>query len=239
MRTILLSLWLLLASASAFANPALHGTWSAVVNGQPMVVNFVAGGAGTVDGQPMNWQTMGALLFIEQDGEVGTYQFQVQKQQLSVSGGIFGDTVVFARGMAAAKSAKRVLGGSRGAESAIAAGGGQELVGKWCRGGAFSANSGGGSSSMTCFELRGDGSYSYQHEGSVSAYSSGMYGGSASQSSDAGRWSVSGNRLTARSQDGQVNTYTLEKRNNPKNPRDPMLCLDGDCYTTYFQRAPW
>ncbi len=234
MRTFLLSLWLLLASAPALANPALHGTWSAVVNGQPMVVSFAAGGGGTVDGQPMRWQTMGPVLFIEQDGDVATYQFQVQKQQLSVSGGIFSGTVTFARGTAAAKSAKGAPGGP-----AAASGGGQELIGKWCKGGAFGASSGGGSSSMTCFELRGDGSYSYQHEGSISAYSSGMYGGSASQSSDAGRWSVSGNRFTARSQGGQVNTYTLEKRNHPKNPRDPMLCLDGDCYTTYFQRAPW
>ena len=125
MRTFLLSLWLLLASAPALANPALHGTWSAVVNGQPMVVSFAAGGGGTVDGQPMRWQTMGPVLFIEQDGDVATYQFQVQKQQLSVSGGIFSGTVTFARGTAAAKSAKGAPGGP-----AAASGGGQELIGK-------------------------------------------------------------------------------------------------------------
>lgn len=112
-------------------------------------------------------------------------------------------------------------------------------MGKWCKGGAFSANAGGGSSSMTCFELRGDGRYTYQHEGSMSANAPGMWGGTSSQSADAGQWSVNANRLTARSQSGQVNTYTVEKRNHPKNHRDPMLCLDGECYTTYYQRAPW
>lgn len=241
MRPLVLWLCLLCAAAPACANPALQGTWSAVVNGQPMVVSFADGGGGAVDGKAMRWQTMGPLLFIEQDGEVGTYQFQLQGKQLNVSGGSLGGVAVFTRGKAAAKGAAApgtTQGAARGTGQATAAGG-AELVGKWCKGGAFSASSGGGSSSMTCFELRGDGSYAYQHEGSISAYSSGMYGGSASQSADAGRWSVSGNRLTARSQSGQVNTYTLEKRNHPKNKRDPMLCLDGDCYTTYWQRAPW
>jgi hypothetical protein len=240
MRILLMAFWLLLASVPAFANPALHGTWSAVANGQPMIVNFSANGTGTVDGQAMRWQTLGPMLFIEQDGDTGTYTYQLEGQKLNVSGGDFTGTVVFSRGTAAAKAAKAGRGGQRAAGQAGFEGGGsggQELVGKWCKGGSFSANSGGGLSSMTCFELRADGSYSYQHEGSVSAYSSGMYGGSNSQSSDAGRWSVSGNRLTARSQSGEVNTYTLEKR-NARN-RDAMLCLDGECYTTYWQRPSW
>jgi hypothetical protein len=98
----------------------------------------------------------------------------------------------------------------------------------------FTANVG-GSSRSACFELRADGTYLYQHAGS----SSGAYGSTASQSSGAGRWRVSGNQLTAQSQRGNVNTYTLEKRNHPKNKRDPMICLDGECYVTFHNKPPW
>lgn len=233
MRVFMFSL-LMATSISALANPALKGTWSAVVNGQPMVVSFAEGGRGTVDGKPMQWQTLGPMLFIEQDGEVGSYSFELQGKQLSVSGGELGGTVLFSRGKAAAMKAAPGLArnGSQGS-------GGAELVGKWCKGGSFSANAGGGSSSTTCFELRADGSYIYQHEGSVSAYAPGMYGGTSSESSDAGRWRLNGNQLIATSQSGEVNSYSLEKRNNPRNPRDPMLCLDGECYTTYWQRPAW
>lgn len=238
MRHFFLAVYLCFISVLSYANPALQGTWSAVANGQPIVVNFSANGAGTLNGQAMQWQAMGPLLFVEQEGEVTSYQFQVQKQQLNISGGSFNGTVVFMRGTAAAKAAKASGGGQRG-QGARAGAGGQELVGKWCKGGSFSANSGGGSSSSTCFELRADGTYVYSHEGSVSASSSGMWGGSSSQSSDSGQWSVSGNRITARSQSGEVNTYNLEKRNNPRNARDPMICLDGECYTSYWQKAAW
>jgi hypothetical protein len=96
------------------------------------------------------------------------------------------------------------------------------------------ANSG-GSSRMTCFELKADGTYTYEHESSMSAST----GAAASQSSDAGRWRVSGNQLTAQSRSGRVTTYTLEKRNHPKNQRDPMICLDGSCYVTYYNRPAW
>lgn len=232
MKALILFFGLLLSAAQALANPALHGTWSAVVDGQPMVVKFAEGGRGLVDGNPMRWQTMGNILLIEQDGDVGSYSYRLQGKQLTVSGGELGGTVVFSAGQAAAAKSKPVP--ANGSSSS-----GRELVGKWCKGGAFSANAGGGSSSMTCFELRANGTYTYEHEGSMSAYSPGMWGGTTSQSSDAGRWQVSGNRLTAHSQSGSVNTYTIEKRNNPKNRRDPMICLDGDCYTSYWQKQPW
>ena len=88
---------------------------------------------------------------------------------------------------------------------------------------------------MSCFELRPDGTYTYQSQSSMSATT----GGSASQSGDSGRWSVAGNRITAHSRSGQTTTYTLDKRNHPKNRRDPMICLDGDCYATAYNRPPW
>ncbi|MFZ5722562.1 MAG: hypothetical protein ACOY33_02760 [Pseudomonadota bacterium] len=226
-------IFLLLCSVAAVAGVALQGSWSGTADGEPLTVSFGANGAGTVNGAPMRWQLTGALLFVEQDGAVATYQVQQQGDRLLVSGGDFAAPVTLQRGTAAkpvAKAGKPAAGGG----SAKAG----ELVGKWCKGGSFSANAGGGSSSMTCFELKADGSYTYAHEGSMSAYAPGMWGGTSSQSNDAGRWSVSGGRLTATSNGGQTSSYALEKRNHPKN-RDPMICLDGDCYTTYWQKAPW
>lgn len=234
MRTLSIAAAIAVAAfaAPASANPALHGTWSATVDGQPLVVTFEANGTGKVNDAPMRWQALGKLLFVQQQGgqPVG-YSFEAKGDKLSVAGGDLNATVTLSRGTAAAKVSKP--GPSATASS------GQELVGKWCKMTTFSANAGGGSQRSTCFELRADGTYAYHHEGSMSAYSPGIYGGSASQSSDAGRWKVSGNKLTAHSQRGSVNTYTIEKRNHPKNKRDPMLCLDGECYVTFYNRAPW
>ena len=143
--------------------------------------------------------------------------------------------VALSRGTAAADAARAKLAAAKAAAPAKAGAqvstSGQELVGEWCKMTNFSANSG-GSQRSTCFELRADGTYTYQHSGS----SSGAYGGTASQSSDAGRWKVSGNQLTAQSRRGTVNTYTLEKRNHPKNKRDPMICLNGECYVTFSHK---
>lgn len=243
---LLLLLCLLLAGPVSAA-PALQGTWSAVVDGNPLTVVFGAGGGGAVDGQPMHWQVMGQMLFVEVQGEVATYQFETTGDALAVSGGDFAGVVTFTRGAAGARKASSAAPATGSASQTAArqadarqtgAGSGPELVGKWCKGGSFSANAGGGSSSMTCFELKADGSYSYEHEGSISAYAPGMWGGTASSSADSGHWRLDGKHLVAQSRGGSTTRYLLEKRNHPRN-RDPMLCLDGDCYTTYWQKRPW
>lgn len=234
---------MLLLAGAVVAGPALNGTWSAMVDGEPLTVNFAGGNAGTVNGAAMQWQLLGNVLLVEQQGEVATYQVQQQGDRLIVSGGDFAAPVTLTRGTAAvtaaATAAAKAKTATAGSGNAAAGGTGRELVGKWCKGGSFAANSGGGSSSMTCIELKADGSYTYAHEGSMSAYAPGMYGGTSSQSSDAGRWSFNGGKLTAKSNSGKVSSYALEKRNHPKNVRDPMICLDGDCYTTAWQKAAW
>lgn len=63
-------------------------------------------------------------------------------------------------------------------------------------------------------------------------------GGTNQQSQDAGTWSVNGQYIIAQSDNGQRYQYQLELKNHPKN-RDPMICLDGECYVSYFQKAPW
>lgn len=231
---VALAAWLSLAVSAHAAD--LTGDWHGVNEGAPVALTLKADGRGTLDGAPLNWQLMGNLLFVEQQGEVTGYQVQLRGNTLQVAGGGLAGVLVLNRGKAPASAAGRK---PAAAPSGGASGGGADIVGKWCKGGAFSAVSGGGSSSMTCIELKADGTWTHDYEGSMSAYGDGAWAGTASQSSDAGRWSLNGNTLTATSQNGQVSRYALTRRNNPKNPRDPMICLDGDCYTTAWQRAPW
>jgi hypothetical protein len=227
-KTILLFV-VLAFSLHAHASPALHGTWSAAVDGQPLVVVFEGNGGGKVNATPMRWQTLGRLLVMQQQGEQPvTYSFEAKDGKLSIGGGDLSGVVVFSRGTAAAEAAAK-----KKAPKA-AAGGAEALVGKWCKVSTYTANTG-GSSRSTCFEFKADGSYTYQHEGSMSAPAGSM----ASQSADAGRWKVSGSQLVAQSQRGTSNTYALEKRNHPKNKRDPMICLDGECYVTFYNKPPW
>ena len=238
MRFVTVILLCLVFAAPAAANPAIHGTWSAAVDGQPLTVVFEPNGTGSVNGKPMQWQTMMRLLFIQQQGaDTVSYSFDARGDRLSVSGGDLNGVVTLTRGTAAAEAAAKSARAPQA--SSQASGNSQDLVGKWCKGSSFTANTGGGSSRMTCIELRPDGTYTYQSEGSMSANAPGMWGGTSSQSGDAGRWTVAGNRITAQSRNGQTTSYTLERRNNPRNKRDPMICLDGDCYTTFYNRPAW
>src|SRR5687767_5037617 len=156
MRAFILLLTLLFA-LQAHASPALHGTWSVAVDGQPFVVTFDPSGAGKVNATPMKWQAMGKLLFVQQQGgQVITYSWEVKGDKLSVAGGDLNGVVSLSRGTAAADAVKSTS--KSAAKTSTASSGGQELVGKWCKMTSFSANSG-GSSRSTCFELRADGSY--------------------------------------------------------------------------------
>lgn len=223
-----------LIASSAVANPALAGHWHGEMEGQTVRIQLDANGTGTSDGIPIRYQTMGRLLLVERQGQVITYGWELKNNQLHVGGGDLPGILVLKRGQAPASSA------NDGANNAAAGSGGvaRELVGKWCEVKNFSANAGGGSASSSCFELRADGSYVYASERSMSAYAPGMYGGTSSSSNDAGRWTATASSITARSQRGTTTTYRLEKRNHPRNG-DPMLCLDGDCYVTYYQKRPW
>jgi len=229
-------------SLHAHASPALHGTWSAAVDGQPLVVVFEGNGSGKVNGKPMQWQTLGPLLFVQVQGEQPvSYSFEVKGGKLNVAGSDLAGVVALSKGTAAAAAVSKapatgVVSKAPGVVPAKAGtpSNGMELVGKWCKLSTLTTSSG-GSSRSTCFELKADGSYTYQHEGSMSAQAGSM----ASQSFDAGRWKVSGSQLVAQSQRGTVSTYALEKRNHPKNRRDPMICLDGECYVTFYNKPPW
>src|SRR3954466_3809999 len=88
MRTLVTFALALFFTASAFAaaNPALVGTWSAAdVQGQPLLVEFAAGGTGKANGQPIKWSTLGGALFVQQqNGQTATYGFKVEGDKLLV-----------------------------------------------------------------------------------------------------------------------------------------------------------
>lgn len=222
-------------AVAAAANPALTGSWNGTLQGNPISVTFDGKGSGQVDGRRIRYQVAGSVLAVEDQGETSLYQFQIQGNQLQVAGGQLPGVLTLTRGQPGAARTAPPSGASPGA---VAAGPRQELVGKWCKASSFTANAGGGSQSSTCFELRPNGTYVYGSERSASATGGGMWGGTTSSSGDAGRWSASEGSITAQSNTGRTSTYRLEKRNHPKN-RDPMLCLDGECYITYFQKPPW
>lgn len=234
MKTLCTFLLLLLTATPTLAS-VLAGTWTGELQGQPLVLTLGSNGQGTLAGNAIRYQVDGNVLLIEEDGELSAYQFRLQGNRLTVSGGDLASSLVLVRGQSTAPAAGHA--GSAGAGNGI----GQlrnELVGKWCQASTFLANAGGGSSRSACFELKADGSYVYSSESSMDAYGGGMWGGTSSGSSDAGRWSATGSSLTAQSRTGRTSTYRMEKRNHPKN-RDPMICLDGECYVTYWQKAPW
>lgn len=212
-------------SGLALGNSTLVGHWHGQLNGAPVAVHFRADGQGTYNGGPMQYQIMGRQLIVAIDGGVNAYSYQVKGATLTVAGGDLAAPLYLKRGAAPAGAAAR--GGSP-----------RDLTGKWCYVKSFSANAGGGSQTNECFVLYANGTYDYASERSMSAYAPGVWGGTASQGSDSGRWSATHQSLTARSRNGQTTTYRLARRNHPRN-RDPMLCLDERCYVTYYQRRPW
>ena len=231
MKTILAFVLALICGAT-FANSALHGTWSAAeVDGKPLLVEFAAGGTGKANGQPIRWSALGGALFVQQNGQTASYGFKVEGEKLLVYPQGQAQPVTLTKGSGAYDAAMKQ---QPKPSASAASGSGQELVGKWCDVGAMSTG-GGSSSRMACIELRADGSYTYNAESSRSVSA----GSTASQSSDAGRWSYKGGQLIAQSRSGQTRTYSLEKRNHPKNKRDPMICLNGSCYVTYYNKPAW
>lgn len=228
----LLACALACAASGALANPALTGSWHGTIDGTAIALTLDGRGGGQVDGRPIRYQVQGSALFIEDRGQLAIYQFELRGNQLLVAGGQLPGVLSMARGRAPARPAGSTAGVAAASNTTEA------LLGKWCKVTSFSANAGGGSQSSACFELRGNGTYVYGAESSMSAQAPGMWGGTSSSSGDAGRWSATANSLTASSSNGQVTTYRLEKRNHPRN-RDPMLCLDGTCYVTYFRKNPW
>ena len=218
------------------AAAGILGQWRGTLDGEAIALELRADGSGALDGTTIRWQQFGNQLLVEMEGEVLAYTVQQSGDTLTVSGGDLEGSLTMSRGGKAAIAKSGVP--TPTPPAANREGMDPSMVGQWCYVSSFSANAGGGSQTSRCFELRADGRYAFQSENSMSAYAPGAWGGTTSSAADSGRWSVSGGSIVAQSDSGQVQRYALEKRNHPRN-RDPMLCLDGDCYVTQFQKAPW
>lgn len=216
-------------------NP-LVGSWQS--NDQALDIR--ADGTIVLNGKPFTYAVGGQTLFVQgSDGTAVSYPFELRDNQLIVT--VSNQQVIYTRQNPPNSAPLPSTGWGTPAPTAAAAPPPPsapgavvpELVGKWC----YVSNvyaSDGGRASSTCFALNPDGTYQYHSETS----SSGQYGGTASQSDDAGRWTASGNTLTSTSNTGKVSTYTFDKRNHPKN-NDPMLVINGASFVTYFQKPPW
>jgi hypothetical protein len=192
------------------------------------------------------WQSSEATVQINDDGTLNlngaTYRYAVKGDNITLANNegaltfpfkLSGDTLqVLVDGRLV--TYKRLTGSASAEDMGSAsATNPRELFGKWC----YMSNvnsSGGGRMSNSCFTLYENGTYEYYSETS----SSGPVASSASQESDSGKWSVSGNTLTALSRARGTLTFSLQKRNHPKTG-DPMILLDGDAFVTYSPRSPW
>jgi hypothetical protein len=204
--------------AGAIATPAaapqsIVGAWrNAQINAR-----FNADGTGTMNGENGRYITRGdQLTMMGAQGQV-TIKYAVQGDQLTLTGP--GGSAVLDR-----------VKQEAGAGSIH-----MELVGKWCWVSQVYANNGGARQSNRCITLNGNGSYEYF--GLTDSYN--PYGGATSQRNESGAWTATETSLTTRSAGGRVTTYTLEKRNHPKNVRDPMIVLNGEPFVTFYNKPPW
>jgi hypothetical protein len=193
----------------------LIGRWKSSV----ATVEIRADGKMTINGQLFNYRVNGSTMTISNNQETADLPFQLDGDTLTVQ--VKGRDIVY----------QRLSGNTETTQSSGSVQ--QELVGKWCYLSNIQANDG-GRMSERCFVLNADGTYQYHAETS----SSNPYGGSDSVTNDSGRWSATPTTLTGHSNTGESRTYTLEKRNHPKNG-DPMLMVDGEAYVTFNQRQPW
>ena len=95
------------------------------------------------------------------------------------------------------------------------------------------------SQTSRCITLNADGSYLYHTEASRSVNTETFSGGTASQGDDRGTWYVQGDRIYYNSPTTGQGSFTLEKRNHPKNVNDPMIVINGESFVTTTLRDPW
>lgn len=194
------------------------GKWSG--NGE--TIEFLPEGTCNYLGQSYPYQhSAGYLTLTTGQGNIMmAYQVVGDELRLTVNGKL----ISYRRGAGAN------VGAAQHGQGTVA----QELVGKWCYVNVNSTSSG-GSSTSRCYTLNADGTYEYDGESSRSAQG---YGGTASQSSDRGTWSVRGNTIFYTSQAYGSGSYEFQKVNHPKNG-DPMIVINGEAFVTYYNKAPW
>lgn len=200
------------------------------------------------DGIVGNWQGPNGAMQINLDGSatIGGVQYRYTQaaSQLTLAGpdGTFVATVQLSGDNMAWLINGKTLNFQRAANTWAVGGaatGGilPELVGKWCQMTTLN-NSTGVYGRSACFTLLADGSYQYAGESGATGQVNGGAYGTASDASDSGTWTATANSITSNSRKTGARTFRLEKRNHPKTG-DPMLVLDGEAFTTAYQKAPW
>jgi hypothetical protein len=199
--------------APSAASQSIVGYWR---NAQGYA-QFNPDGTGTVDGQSGRYELRGDQLTMTGAQGQLTVTYAVNGDQLTMFAG--GRSIVLNRSKP-----------ETGAGSVHV-----ELVGKWCWISQFNANNGGARQSNRCITLNGNGTYEYF--GLTDSYN--PYGGATSETHQSGTWTATDTTLMTRSGSGAVTTYRLEKRNHPKNVRDPMIVLNGEPFVTFYNKPPW
>jgi hypothetical protein len=199
----------------------LIGTWSG--NGETM--EFKSNGQCVYMGNTLTYSTSGNTITLQGSQGNASIQYAVNGNQLTLT--VNGQNVTYTRGAASATSTASTAG--QPGKGNVA----QELVGKWCYMNVYSSGSG-GSYSSECITLKADGTYEYYSESSRSVEA----GATSSQGSDRGTWSYDGARLYYNSPTQGTGSYSLEKRNHPKN-KDPMIVLNGRTFVTFFNKPQW
>jgi len=185
-------------------------------------MNFNADGTGIMNGEAFRYRT-----------EAGNVTLTSQQTVIKLAYKISGDSMTLT-GPGGTLACTRVVEGKGGGAPAAGGSIAPELVGKWCYVANIYATGGGARSSNRCFTLQADGRYDYYGESD----SYGPNGGATSQSGDRGTWTATETSLTARSASGRIVTYTMQKKNHPKN-NDPMIVLDGTSFVTFFNKPAW
>ena len=196
----------------------LIGLWS----GSGEMIEFKAGGSCVYGGSEFPYRVSQGHLIIETTNGKVIFEYAIEQKSLILTAN--GQRSIYSRPFgssppAPTKKEGKVL---------------LELVGQWCY-----MNSTNNAQSSRCITFRADGTYSYLAEGSRNVNTPDVSGGTSSQDADTGTWYVYGDRIYYQGRIAGSGSFHLEKRNHPKNVKDPMIVLDGEPFVTTTQRPPW
>lgn len=205
---------------AAVKNPLL-GRWKS----PEAVIEIRADGSIKINDDEFKYKVKDSVITVSNDEGALQFPFELDGDKLTVE--FQGREIVYTR-----VKGKEDKGESTGPVTAGGEGVVPEFVGKWC----YMSNLTGSNSMMSsqCFVLNQNGTYTYSAESS----SSGANGSTASQSSDAGRWTATRTTLTVYSNTKGKIVYPIQLRNHPKTG-DPMIVVDGSAFVTFYNKRPW
>lgn len=199
----------------------LTGLWTA----EKTKIEFTNNSSLIFEGVEYPYTALGNFVMFNTQQGLNTLSYQVQGDKLIINYNYvateFTRGTVFKGTPTASQANNNNLGGNK------SVGNGREIAGTWCR---YNGNS--NYSSSGTFTLKEDGSYTYGSEGG----SSGQYGSTYGQSSDAGQWTYDGYTLYCNSYSKAATQYVCKKTYHGN---DPALNIGGTEYVTCGPRGPW